>query len=39
MELQNYKRGDKALVDEAFQTDDTEALNIVYDLVENKKLY
>ena len=29
---------DKALVDEAFQTDDTEALNIVYDLIEKQKI-
>ena len=29
---------DKALVDDAFQTDDTEALNIVYDLIERQKI-
>ena len=29
---------DKALVDEAFQTDDNEALNIVYDLIEKQKI-
>ena len=29
---------DKALVDDAFQTDDTEALNLVYDLIENQKI-
>ena len=28
----------KALIDEAFQTDDTEALNIVYDLIEKQKI-
>ena len=28
------KNFDKALVDDAFQTDDTEALNIVYDLID-----
>ncbi len=32
------KNFDKALVDEAFQTDDIEALNIVYDLIENQKI-
>ena len=32
------KNFDKALVDEAFQTDDTEALNIVYDLIEEQKI-
>ena len=32
------KNFDKALVDEAFQTNDTEALNIVYDLIENQKI-
>ena len=32
------KNFDKALVDEAFQTDDTEALNIVYDLIEKQKI-
>ena len=29
---------DKALVDDAFQTDDTEALNLVYDLIEKQKI-
>jgi len=29
---------DKALVDEAFQTDDSEALNLVYDLIEKQKI-
>ena len=29
---------DKALIDEAFQSDDTEALNIVYDLIEKQKI-
>ncbi len=32
------KNFDKALIDEAFQTDDTEALNIVYDLIEKQKI-
>ena len=32
------KNFDKALVDEAFQTDDTEALNIVYELIEKQKI-
>tara|TARA_Y100000816_G_scaffold288839_1_gene274185 strand:+ start:591 stop:1586 length:996 start_codon:yes stop_codon:yes gene_type:complete len=32
------KNFDKALIDEAFQTDDTEALNIVYDLIDNQKI-
>jgi cysteine synthase A len=32
------KNFDKALVDDAFQTDDTEALNIVYDLIETQKI-
>ena len=32
------KNFDKALVDDAFQTNDTEALNIVYDLIENQKI-
>ena len=32
------KNFDKALVDDAFQTDDTEALNIVYDLIEKQKI-
>ncbi len=32
------KNFDKALVDEAFQTDDTEALNLVYDLIEKQKI-
>ncbi len=29
---------EKALVDDAFQTNDAEALNIVYDLIENQKI-
>ena len=29
---------DKALVDEAFQTDDSQALNLVYDLIEKQKI-
>ena len=32
------KNFDKALVDEAFQTNDTEALNIVYELIEEQKI-
>jgi cysteine synthase A len=32
------KNFDKALVDDAFQTDDTKALNLVYDLIENQKI-
>jgi cysteine synthase len=32
------KNFDKALVDEAFQTDDVEALNIVYELIEKQKI-
>ena len=32
------KNFEKALVDEAFQTDDTEALNIVFDLIEKQKI-
>ena len=32
------KNFDKALVDEAFQTNDTEALNLVYDLIEKQKI-
>ena len=32
------KNFDRALVDDAFQTDDTEALNIVYDLIEKQKI-
>ncbi len=32
------KNFEKALIDEAFQTDDTEALNIVYDLIERQKI-
>ena len=32
------KNFDKALIDDAFQTDDTEALNLVYDLIENQKI-
>ena len=32
------KNFEKAIVDDAFQTDDTEALNIVYDLIEKQKI-
>ena len=32
------KNFEKALVDDAFQTDDREALNIVYDLIEKQKI-
>ena len=32
------KNFEKALVDEAFQTDDTEALNLIYDLIEKQKI-
>ncbi len=32
------KNFDKALVDDAFQADDTEALNIVYDLIEKQNI-
>ncbi len=32
------KNFEKALVDDAFQTDDIEALNIVYDLIEKQKI-
>ena len=32
------KNFDKAIVDEAFQTNDIEALNIVYDLIEKQKI-
>ena len=32
------KNFDKALIDDAFQTDDVEALNLVYDLIENQKI-
>ena len=32
------KNFNKALVDDAFQTDDVEALNLVYDLIENQKI-
>ena len=32
------KNFDRALVDDAFQTDDAEALNIVYDLIEKQKI-
>ena len=32
------KNFDKALVDEAFQTDDIEALNLVYDLIEKQQI-
>ena len=32
------KNFEKALVDEAFQTDDVEALNLIYDLVEKQQI-
>ena len=32
------KNFDKALVDDAFQTDDVEALNLVYDLIEKQRI-
>ena len=32
------KNFEKALVDEAFQSDDTEALNLVYQLIENQRI-
>tara|TARA_B100000963_G_scaffold357443_1_gene379653 strand:+ start:1293 stop:2288 length:996 start_codon:yes stop_codon:yes gene_type:complete len=32
------KNFEKALIDEAFQTDDTEALNLVYDLIEKQNI-
>jgi cysteine synthase len=32
------KNFDKALIDEAFQTDDVEALNLVYDLIDKQKI-
>ena len=32
------KNFDKALVDEAFQSDDSEALNLVYDLIEQQRI-
>ena len=32
------KNFNKAIVDDAFQTDDTEALNLIYDLIENQKI-
>ena len=32
------KNFDKALIDDAFQTNDVEALNLVYDLIENQKI-
>ncbi len=32
------KNFDKALVDDAYQTDDAEALNLVYDLIEKQKI-
>ena len=32
------KNFDKALIDDAFQTDDTEALNLVYDLIEKQRI-
>ena len=34
----NTQNVDKSLVADAFQTDDTEALNLVYDLIENQKI-
>tara|TARA_B100001093_G_scaffold517620_1_gene599763 strand:+ start:975 stop:1970 length:996 start_codon:yes stop_codon:yes gene_type:complete len=32
------KNFEKALVDEAYQTDDVEALNLIYELIENQKI-
>ena len=32
------KNFEKALIDDAFQTDDSEALNLIYDLIENQKI-
>jgi cysteine synthase len=32
------KNFDKALIDDAFQSDDTEALNLIYDLIEKQKI-
>ena len=32
------KNFEKAIIDDAFQTDDIEALNIVYDLIEKQKI-
>ena len=32
------KNFDKAIIDEAFQVNDTEALNLVYDLIEKQKI-
>ena len=32
------KNFEKAIIDDAFQTDDTEALNLIYDLIENQKI-
>ena len=32
------KNFDKALIDEAFQSDDVEALNLIYDLIEKQKI-
>ena len=32
------KNFDKSLIDDAFQTDDTEALNIIYDLIEKQNI-
>ena len=32
------KNFEKAIIDEAFQTNDTEALKIVFDLIENQKI-
>ena len=39
MALQEQLKIEKAPVDDAFQTDDTEALNIAYDLTEKQKLH
>ena len=32
------KNFEKAIIDEAFQTDDTEALNLIFDLIKNQKI-
>ena len=32
------KNFDKAIIDDAFQTDDVEALNLVYDLIEKQRI-
>ena len=39
MELEELPKLEKALIDDAFQINDVEALNIVYDLIENKILF